>query len=137
MYSILYIYLLNQMPRLLFVSTCNSMWLLFRCGYYSRAAFIKLKGIGEIICKNTCKGLEKSQLNNISKILRCAGSKKSFQLFDQQSFSCKVVSTQHLHSIFSSFLPMTLYIDPTWLQTPWRLFVEALPGLPLPRPRST
>jgi len=44
--------------------------LLFESGYYSRAAFIKLSGIGKIFCK--CKGFEKSQFYKINKELRCS-----------------------------------------------------------------
>ena len=35
------------------------------CGFYSRAAFIKLSGIGKIFCK--CKGFEKSQFYKINR----------------------------------------------------------------------
>ena len=41
------------------------MRLLFESGYYSRAAFIKLSGIGKIFCK--CKGFEKSQFYKINR----------------------------------------------------------------------
>ena len=43
--------------------------ILCESGYYSRAAYIKLSGIGKIFCK--CKGFEKSQFYKINKELRC------------------------------------------------------------------
>ena len=58
-------YLLDQTPRLLFISSRNFVRLLFESGYYSRAAFIKLSGIGKIFCK--CKGFEKSQFYKINR----------------------------------------------------------------------
>ena len=51
--------LLNRMPRLLFISSCNFVRLLFESGYYSRAVFIKLSGICKISWKS--KGFEKIQ----------------------------------------------------------------------------
>ena len=36
-------YSLNQMPQLLFISSCTFVRLLCESGYYSRAAFIKLR----------------------------------------------------------------------------------------------
>ena len=36
------------MPRLLFISSRNFVWLLFESGYYLRAAFIKLSGIDKL-----------------------------------------------------------------------------------------
>jgi len=37
------LYSLDQMPRLLFISSRNFVWLLFESGYYSRAPSIKLR----------------------------------------------------------------------------------------------
>ena len=39
-------YLLDQMPRLLFISSINFVWLLFKSGDYSRAAFILFSMLG-------------------------------------------------------------------------------------------
>ena len=71
------------------------------CGFYSRAAFIKLSGICKIFCK--CKGFEKSQFYKINKELRCGDLvlKQNFQLLDQPSLSYKAVPTRHLQSVSS------------------------------------
>ena len=60
------------------------------CGFYLRAAFIKLSGIGKIFCK--CKGFEK-RFYKINKELRCGDLvlKQNFQLLDQPSLSYKAV----------------------------------------------
>ena len=89
-------YLLDQMPRLLFISSRNFVWLLFESGYYSRAAFIKLSGIGKIFCKCKC-----FKFYNINKELRCGDLvlKQNFQLLDQPSLSYKAVPTWHLQFI--------------------------------------
>ena len=63
------LYSLDQTPRLLSISSHNFVRLLFKSGYYSRVAFIKLSGISKIFCK--CKGFEKSQFYKINKELRC------------------------------------------------------------------
>ena len=66
-----HLYLPDQTPRLLFISSRNFVRLLFESGYYSRAAtireqllfessyysraaFIKLSGIGKTFCKCKC-----------------------------------------------------------------------------------
>ena len=60
------------------------------CGFYSRAAFIKLSVIGRIF--HNCKGFEKSQFNEE---LRCGDLvlKQTFQLLDQPPLCYKMVST--------------------------------------------
>ena len=75
------------------------MRLLFESGYYSRAAFIKLSGIGKIFCE--CKGFEKSQFYKINKELRCDDLvlKQNFQLLDQPSLSYKALPTQHRNEL--------------------------------------
>ena len=42
-------YLLDRTPRLLFISLCNFVRLLFESSYYSRAVFIKLRTENEEI----------------------------------------------------------------------------------------
>ena len=42
------LYSLDRTLRLLFISSHKYAWLLFESSYYSRAAFIKLNGIGKI-----------------------------------------------------------------------------------------
>ena len=84
-------YLLDQTLRLLFILSRNFVQLLFEKGYYLRAAFIKLGGIGKIICKHTVrKGFEFYKIN---KKLRCT---------DNFSFltSCLFVK-RYLHSTFN------------------------------------
>ena len=67
------------------------------CGFYSRAAFIKLSVVGKIF--RNCKGFEKSKINEE---LRCGGLvlKHTFQL-DQPPLCYKAVLTRHLQSVSS------------------------------------
>ena len=41
----------SNAAAILFISSCNFAWLLFESSYYFRAVFIKLRGIGEVVCK--------------------------------------------------------------------------------------
>ena len=58
-------YLLDQTPRLHFISSRNFVRLLFESGYKSRAAFIKLSVIGKTFVK--CKGLRKAGFARLTK----------------------------------------------------------------------
>ena len=70
------------------------------CGFYSRAAFIKLSVLGKIF--RNCKGIEKSQFYKINEELRCGDLvlKQTFQL-DQPPLCYKAVPTRHLQSVSS------------------------------------
>ena len=86
-------YLLDQTPRLHFISSRNFVRLLFESGYKSRAAFIKLSVIGKTFVK--CKGFEKSRFCKINKELRYGDLvlKQTFQLLDQPPLCYKAVPT--------------------------------------------
>ena len=59
------LYLLDQTPQLLFISSPNFVRLLFKSGYYLRAAFIKLRGIATATFADIDKDENKLEENKV------------------------------------------------------------------------
>ena len=102
-------YLLDQTPRLLFISSCNFVWLLFeRCL------------LNSVLLVKSFVNVRASSKASFNKELQCSDLvlKQTFQLLDQPPLCYKAVPTRHLQSVSSFSSPMTSHVDrPPCLKT--------------------